>query len=132
VRPLATTTLLLALAALALVVAPAAAAASGPTTLRIVFRATPASPPRVATLRCNPPRGTAPRPTSACRRLRSAGRALFAPTPPGTACTQIYGGPQVALVTGTLSGRRVWARFARRDGCETERWNRIAFLLPAG
>jgi hypothetical protein len=55
---------------------------------------------------------------------------LFAPTPPGVACSQIYGGPQTAVVTGTLAGRGLWARFARRDGCEVERWNRIAFLLP--
>ena len=41
----------------------------------------------------------------------------------------IYGGPQVALVTGTLRGVKVWARFRRRDGCEIARWNRVAFLL---
>jgi hypothetical protein len=45
-------------------------------------------------------------------------------------CTQIYGGPQEALVTGTFGGRRVWARFSRRNGCEIARWNRIAFLFP--
>jgi hypothetical protein len=53
----------------------------------------------------------------------------FAPTPPATVCTQIYGGPQEALITGTFRGRRVWARFSRRNGCEIARWNRIAFLL---
>jgi hypothetical protein len=51
---------------------------------------------------------------------------------PGSICTEIYGGPQVALVTGILAGRRIWARFQRRDGCEIARWNRLApWLLPA-
>ncbi len=120
------------IAGLVLVGAHTGPAAHGPPELRIVSRAAPTSQPRIAVLRCNPARGTVPHPAAACRRLLSAGRALFAPTPPGTACTQIYGGPQVALVTGTLAGRSVWAKFARRDGCETERWNRIAFLLPRG
>jgi hypothetical protein len=54
----------------------------------------------------------------------------FAPVPKGTACTLIYGGPQVARVTGTYQGRRVWVRFRRSDGCEIARWNRVAFLFP--
>jgi hypothetical protein len=106
--------------------------ASGVTSLRIVVRTSPNAPPRIETLRCNPPRGTVAHPGLACSRLLAAGRTLFAPTPPGTACTQIYGGPQQALVTGTVAGARVWARFARRDGCEVARWNRVAFLLTKG
>jgi hypothetical protein len=53
----------------------------------------------------------------------------FAPVPAGTACTQIYGGAQVALVRGTYRGRRVWARFRRSDGCEIARWQRVDFLF---
>src|SRR5919197_6222623 len=53
----------------------------------------------------------------------------FAPVPRGIACSQIYGGPQGALVRGTYGGRRVWARFKRSDGCQVERWNRISFLF---
>ena len=53
----------------------------------------------------------------------------FAPVPKGVACTQIYGGPQIAIVSGTFRGRRVWARFSRVDGCQTERWNRVRFLF---
>jgi hypothetical protein len=103
--------------------------ASGSTSLRIVVRASPTAPARIETLRCHPPRGTVSHPAQACNRLLAAGRSLFAPTPPETACTQIYGGPQQALVTGTVSGARVWARFTRRDGCELARWNRVAFLF---
>jgi Subtilisin inhibitor-like len=88
-------------------------------------------PPRTWTLRCNPVRGTLPGRAGACRRLPAFSTDPFAPTPPGTACTQIYGGPQQALVRGSFRGRRVWTRFTRRDGCAIARWNRVAFLLPA-
>jgi hypothetical protein len=68
-------------------------------------------------------------PVLACRRLLAAGRGIFAPTPGGIACTMIYGGPQEALITGTLRGEKVWTRLRRRNGCEIARWNRVAFLL---
>ena len=42
-----------------------------------------------------------------------------------------YGGPQRAIVAGTLDGRKVWASFRCRDGCEIARWNRVGFLLGA-
>src|SRR5204862_197447 len=47
-----------------------------------------------------------------------------------SACTQLYGGPQEALVTGRLRGRLVHADFSRKDGCEIARWTRVGFLLP--
>lgn len=74
-------------------------------------------------LRC-----TAANSSAVCTRLAALDDP-FAPTPEGSACTQIYGGPQVARVKGTFRGERVWTTFRRRDGCETARWNRIAFLL---
>jgi len=106
-----------------------ASASGGRTSLHVTVRADAMSAWRSATLRCDPPGGSVAQPGRACSRLRASGRAIFAPTPPGTACTQIYGGPQEALVTGTLDGVNVWARFRRRDGCEIARWNRVAFLL---
>jgi hypothetical protein len=54
----------------------------------------------------------------------------FRPVPAGVACTQIYGGSQTALVTGTFRGRRVRATFNRHDGCEIARWNAVRFLFP--
>jgi hypothetical protein len=88
-----------------------------------------AHPVRVSTLRCSPVGGTLPGRASACRQLSASSRP-FAPTPPATVCTQIYGGPQVAIVRGSFRGRHVFATFARRNGCEIERWNRVAFLFP--
>jgi hypothetical protein len=58
-------------------------------------------------------------------------RAAFAPVPPETMCSMVYGGPEQALVTGTLAGRKLYARFKRTNGCETARWNRLAFLFRA-
>lgn len=87
----------------------------------------------VWTLRCAPAGGTLKQPGRACQRLASGGRQLFAPLRKGMICTQIYGGPQVAIVTGMLAGRRLWARFQRRNGCEVDRWNRLSpWLLPPG
>jgi hypothetical protein len=49
--------------------------------------------------------------------------------PKNVACTEIYGGPQVARVAGILRGRRIGASFNRENGCEIARWNRVAFLF---
>jgi hypothetical protein len=49
--------------------------------------------------------------------------------PRRTACTQIYGGPATARVSGTLRGADVSASFDLTDGCEIERWRRNAALL---
>ena len=85
------------------------------------------------TLRCNPPRGSLPRKALACRQLARGGPRLFAALPPDIVCTQIYGGPQKARVVGTVAGKRVWATFARTNGCEIGRWNRVSpWLLPPG
>jgi hypothetical protein len=84
----------------------------------------------VYTLRCAPAGGTLPRRVAACRKLLRLERP-FAPTPKNVACTQIYGGPQEALVTGRFRGKLVRVRFSRKDGCEIGRWNRVLFLLPA-
>jgi Subtilisin inhibitor-like len=112
-------------------VASSAAACAASDQLRIVVwpRGT-ASARRIAwTLRCNPAAGTLPQAARACRRLASLDRP-FAPVAAGVACSQIYAGPQVALVTGRFGGSRISARFRRTDSCQTERWNRLAFLFP--
>lgn len=104
------------------------------TSLTVTYWATgPGADPVRWTLRCNPARGTLPRPGLACRKLAEGGLRLFAPVPRNVACTQIYGGPQTARVTGLLAGKRVWAAFSRSDGCQIARWNRLApWLLPRG
>jgi hypothetical protein len=49
---------------------------------------------------------------------------------PDRACTQIYGGPQTARVTGTIRGRRIDRSFSRTDGCQIADWDRAKVLLP--
>lgn len=127
---------LLAIAAAALVAcgSGSAGALSG-TSLKITYwgNGIDRSEPVAWTLRCGPPRGTLARPAVACRRLATAGTKLFAPVPSGVACTQIYGGPQVARVVGVVSGKRVFATFSRQDGCRIARWNKLSpWLLPPG
>jgi hypothetical protein len=45
------------------------------------------------------------------------------------ACTQIYGGPQTAVVRGTIAGEKVNRRFTRTNGCELADFTRAARLL---
>ncbi|MDR6986526.1 aminoglycoside phosphotransferase (APT) family kinase protein [Paenarthrobacter nitroguajacolicus] len=58
------------------------------------------------------------------------GEEIFFPEPrPDRICTQQYGGPQVAVVTGWFRGRKVHSQFSRTDGCEIARWKTLAALL---
>ena len=88
-----------------------------------------ATRPQRWTLRCGPVGGTLPSRARACRRLLALSRP-FRPVPRGAVCTQIYGGPQVAEVRGTLRGSAVTATFTRKDGCQIGRWDRVRFLFP--
>jgi Subtilisin inhibitor-like len=81
------------------------------------------------TLRCGPAGGSLPNAARACRSLASL-KNRFAPVPKGVACTEIYGGPAEAVVSGRYASRRVWARFSRTDGCQIDRWERHRFLFP--
>jgi Subtilisin inhibitor-like len=101
------------------------------TSLTITYRADDTAEPVVQTLTCDPSGGDVPDPPAACNSLIEADNP-FAPTPPATACTEIYGGPQTATVTGTFRGEPVDASFERTNGCEIARWDSLAFLWPAG
>jgi subtilisin inhibitor-like len=84
---------------------------------------------RTWSLRCGPAGGTLPRAADACGRLARLKRP-FAPISKDAVCTDNYGGPQQALVTGRYGGARVWVRLALRNGCEISRWQRLRFLTP--
>ena len=81
------------------------------------------------TLKCSPARGSLARAAGACTELLKLSRP-FRPVPPDTFCTDLYGGPQQALVTGTFKGVGVWARFSATNGCQIARAKRVSFLLP--
>ncbi len=83
------------------------------------------------TLTCDPPGGTHLRPEKACMALEADPAALD-PLPADVVCTQIYGGPEEAEIVGTLDGAEVNATFSRQNGCEIDRWMRMAGILQPG
>jgi hypothetical protein len=84
-----------------------------------------------ATLTCDPPGGTHPNPEAACAAL-VAGPEALEPVPPDAVCTLIFGGPEQATVVGALAGGDVDAAFDRSNGCEVDRWDRMAALVGLG
>lgn len=71
---------------------------------------------------------------AACAALK-ANASLLNPPPktPDRACTQQYGGPQKATVSGVVDGVPVESSFSRTDGCEISAWDAAkAVLGPAG
>jgi hypothetical protein len=79
---------------------------------------------RSATLTCDPDGGSHPNVAQACDALLTHEDALK-PVAGDVACTEIYGGPQLA----TVSGGGVQASFNRTNGCEIARWEALAPLL---
>jgi hypothetical protein len=128
----------------ALTAVPAAAAAAAPPPLRpedragdhltvVVEQAGPGRDGRYE-LFCHPDGGTHPDVSGACRVLDADtrwGQDTFAPVPPDSTCTMLYGGPATAHVTGTWAGRPVDARYDRTNGCEIGRWDRMVPFLPS-
>jgi hypothetical protein len=108
--------------------ASSAPAPSARASLTISVAATQGATPRRWTLTCSPAGGTHPHPQTACATL---GRAAdpFAPVPPHIMCTMIFSGPQTASITGTWDGKRVSASYARDNGCQTARWDKLATVL---
>ncbi|OAE03441.1 serine protease inhibitor [Arthrobacter sp. OY3WO11] len=67
---------------------------------------------------------------AACAALKeNAG--LLSPANPGSAqaCTQQWGGPQKATVTGVVDGVPVDAAFSRTNGCEISSWDAARNVL---
>lgn len=71
-------------------------------------------------------------PAGLCRSALALG-SLFTEQSPERVCTQIFGGPRTARVTGTLEGAEVNRSFSRQNGCRIAEWDRLqaAGLLPA-
>ena len=53
---------------------------------------------------------------------------LLSKDDPAQACTQQYGGPEVATVTGTIGDKQVDATFSRQDGCAIGRFDEASPL----
>jgi hypothetical protein len=100
---------------------------TGPTT-ELTITLDDGAGPVTWTLTCDPPGGTHPDALAACAALAEMA-APFAPVPKDLMCTQVYAGPERAVVTGTWQGQLVQASFKRTDGCEVARWAKHAAVL---
>ena len=73
--------------------------------------------------------GTHPEAQAACDHL--AGMAApFAPLPEDAMCTQEYGGPQTAHITGRWQGDPVDLELSRVNGCRISQWDSLGPVLP--
>ena len=86
------------------------------------------SAPHRWTLTCDPTGGSHPDAQGACAALAGV-KHPFAPVAAGIMCPMMAGGPQTATITGTWHGQKVWARYSRANGCQTERWNKLEKVL---
>ncbi|ALO68343.1 serine protease inhibitor [Arthrobacter alpinus] len=78
------------------------------------------------------PESTLPDPAAALAAVEKYGEKMFFPVPdPNKVCTQQYGGPEIAQVTGWFHGKEVNATFKRTDGCEISQWQALAPLFGA-
>lgn len=69
-------------------------------------------------------------PAAACAAVRSAaGQAALFPDP-GLVCTQQYGGPEVAEISGSIGARTLQVTVTRSDGCGIAAWDALQPLLP--
>ena len=51
------------------------------------------------------------------------------PTSPDQACTEIYGGPDVVELDGTLNGEQISTALTRANGCEIARFDPFVPIL---
>jgi hypothetical protein len=69
----------------------------------------------------------------ACRNARDLEKLLTTPPPENQVCTQIYGGPQTAHITGSFGAKDVARKITRNNGCAIEEWKQAQPLLdPSG
>jgi hypothetical protein len=74
-------------------------------------------------------RGLAPD-RNLCATARNLAPFLSAKPAADRVCTQIYGGPETARISGQIEGRRIERRFSRSDGCRVADWDRAQPLIP--
>ncbi|SFP40156.1 Subtilisin inhibitor-like [Geodermatophilus dictyosporus] len=88
------------------------------------------SPVERYTLTCGDvPGGDHPDPAGSCAHLAGLDDPFAGPRT-GVACTEVYGGPQTARVTGTWRAAPVDRAHARTDGCRIAEWDALGPLLP--
>ncbi len=106
----------------------ATSSAAGKTSLSVTYRESPSSGTQKWTLKCNPAGGTMKNAKMACVKLAQV-TSPFAKPSNSEMCAQIYESAEVATVSGTWNGKKVYARFSKSDGCEQKRWKYLSYLL---
>ena len=74
--------------------------------------------------------GSHPQAQAACDHLAGMERP-FAPLPEDVVCSQEYGGPETARVTGRWGGGPVELDLSRVDGCRIAQWDSLVPVVPA-
>jgi hypothetical protein len=98
--------------------------------LRITIDRGDGSEPERYTLVCSSGvAGSHPDPQAACKHLARLDEP-FAAIPADAVCTQVYGGPQTARVTGVWAGAPVDLELSRVDGCRIAQWDKLGPVLP--
>ena len=98
--------------------------------LRIVVEPGEGAPSQTWTLSCGASvGGSHPRAEEACAHLEGM-TDPFAPLPDDLVCTEQYGGPQTAHVTGRWRGDAVDLELSRVDGCRISQWDSFGPVLP--
>jgi len=116
--------------------APSSGPGQGNAELAIVLKPSAGEPEVHYTLVCRDGAPDAesdhPAADAACEALKE-NAALLSPGPrrADLVCTEQYGGPQKATVTGAVDGVPVDAAFARTNGCEISTWDAAKDVLGA-
>lgn len=101
--------------------------------LSILVKATADATPASFTLVCQggAPAAESNLPTAAaaCTALKKNPALLERAPKSGQACTQQYGGPQTATVTGAVDGKAVESSYSLTDGCEISAWDAVRDIL---
>jgi Subtilisin inhibitor-like len=86
--------------------------------------------PERYTLDCGDvPDGDHPDAAAACTHLAGI-EEPFAPLAADVACTEQYGGPETARITGLWHGEPVEIELSRTDGCRIHQWDSLGPVLP--
>lgn len=106
----------------------------GDAELSIIVKPSPTAAPESYTLVCTSgvPAAESHHPTAAaaCAALKKNPALLTrSPRPSDQVCSQRYGGPQTATVTGAVDGVGVDSSYKLTDGCEIAAWAAVADIL---
>ena len=107
-----------------------ASASAAENELTIVLDRGDGTEPERYTLTCGEtPDGDHPDAAAACAHLEGLDDP-FAPLPTDMVCTEQYGGPETATITGRWNAADVDIELSRTDGCRISQWESLGPVLP--